>query len=76
MPYLNTRVIAWDITAITANIKVVGSKEYSGDRHEPRTLRWGIRGARSPLWRPPPLATPIATPLQGGRPERPGLLFL
>ena len=29
-----------------------------------------------PPRRPPLLATPIATPLQGGRPERSGLLFL
>ena len=36
----------------------------------------GTRSVRSPLRRPPLLATPIATPLQGGRPERPGLLFL
>ena len=36
----------------------------------------GIRSVRSPLRRVPLLATPIATPLQGGRPERPGLLFL
>ena len=34
----------------------------------------GIRSVRSPLRRPPLLATPIATPLQCGRPERPGLL--
>ena len=36
----------------------------------------GIRSSRSPRRRPPLLATPIATPLQGGRPERYGLLFL
>ena len=36
----------------------------------------GIRSVRSPPRRAPLLATPIATPLQGGRPERPGLLFL
>ena len=36
----------------------------------------GIRSVRSPPRRPRLLATPIATPLQGGRPERPGLLFL
>jgi hypothetical protein len=36
----------------------------------------GIRSVRSPLRRAPLLATPIATPLQGGRPKRPGLLFL
>ena len=35
----------------------------------------GIRSVRSPLRRPPLFATPIATPLQGGRPERSGLLF-
>ena len=28
------------------------------------------------LGAPPLLATPIATPLQGGRPERPGPLFV
>ena len=33
----------------------------------------GTRSVRSPLRRAPLLATPIATPLQGGRPERPGL---
>ena len=33
------------------------------------------RSVRSPLRRLPLLATPIATPLQGGRPERSGLLF-
>ena len=34
----------------------------------------GARSVRSPLRRPPPLlATPIAAPLQGGRPKRPGL---
>ena len=33
----------------------------------------GIRSVRSPPRRAPLLATPIATPLQGGRPERPGL---
>ena len=32
----------------------------------------GTRGVRSPLRRAPLLAIPIATPLQGGRPERPG----
>ena len=36
----------------------------------------GTRSVRSPLRWGPLLATPIATPLQGGRPERPGLLFL
>ena len=36
----------------------------------------GIRSVRSPLRRAPLLATPIATPLQCGRPERSGLLFL
>ena len=36
----------------------------------------GTRSVRSPPRRPPLLATPIATPLQGGRPERSGLLFL
>ena len=36
----------------------------------------GTRSVRSPPRQPPLLATPIATPLQGGRPERPGLLFL
>ena len=36
----------------------------------------GIRGVRSPLRRAPLLATPIATPLECGRPQRPGLLFL
>ena len=36
----------------------------------------GLRSVRSPLRRPPLLATPIASPLQGGRPERSGLLFL
>ena len=36
----------------------------------------GIRSVRSPPRRAPLLATPIATPLQGGRPKRPGLLFL
>ena len=36
----------------------------------------GIRSVRSPLRRAPLLATPIATPLQCGRPKRPGLLFL
>ena len=35
----------------------------------------GIRSVRSPLRRSPLLATPIATPLQCGRPKRPGLLF-
>ena len=35
----------------------------------------GIRSVRSPLRRAPLLATPIATPLQCGRPKRPGLLF-
>ena len=35
-----------------------------------------IRSVCSPLRRAPLLATPIATPLQGGRPERPGLFFL
>ena len=35
----------------------------------------GIRSVRSPLWRAPLLATPIATPLQCGRPERSDLLF-
>ena len=34
----------------------------------------GIRSVRSPLRRPPLLATPIATPLQCGRPKRSGLL--
>ena len=34
----------------------------------------GIRSVRSPLRRAPLLATPIATPLQCGRPERSGLL--
>ena len=34
----------------------------------------GIRSARSPLRRAPLLATPIAMPLQCGRPKRPGLL--
>ena len=34
----------------------------------------GVRSARSPLRRAPLLATPIAMPLQCGRPERPGLL--
>ena len=33
----------------------------------------GVRSVRSSLRRPPLLATPIATPLQGGRPERRGL---
>ena len=36
----------------------------------------GIRSVRSPLRRAPLLATPIATPLQCGRPERSDLLFL
>ena len=36
----------------------------------------GIRSVRSPLRRALLIATPIATPLQGGRPERSGLLFL
>ena len=36
----------------------------------------GTRSLRSPLRRAPLLASPIATPFQGGRPERPGLLFL
>ena len=36
----------------------------------------GIRSVRSPLRRVPLLAAPIATPLQGDRPERPGLLCL
>ena len=36
----------------------------------------GTRSVRSPPRRPPLLATPIATPLQGGRPERSDLLFL
>ena len=36
----------------------------------------GTRSVRSPPRRAPLFATPIATPLQGGRPERPGLLFL
>ena len=36
----------------------------------------GVRSVRSLPRRAPLLATPIATPLQGGRPERPGLLFL
>ena len=37
------------------------------------TLHWGgSRGERSPSRRPPPDTTPIAMPLQGGRPERPG----
>ena len=41
------------------------------------TARGGdIRSVRSPPRRAPLLATPIATPLQGGRPERLGLLFL
>ena len=35
----------------------------------------GIRSVRSPLRRAPLLATPIATPLQCGRPERSDLLF-
>ena len=35
----------------------------------------GIRSVRSPLRRAPLLATPIATPLQCGRPERSGRLF-
>ena len=35
-----------------------------------------IRSVRSPLRRPLLLATPIATPLQCGRPQRSGLLFL
>ena len=39
----------------------------TGSRHDR-----GIRSVRSPLRRAPLLATPIATPLQGGRPERPG----
>ena len=34
----------------------------------------GIRSVRSPLRRAPLLATPIATPLQCGRPQRSGLL--
>ena len=34
----------------------------------------GIRSARSPLRRPPLLTTPIATPLQCGRPKRSDLL--
>ena len=34
----------------------------------------GIRSTRSPLRWPPLLATPIAMPLQGGRPKRSGLL--
>ena len=36
----------------------------------------GIRSVRLPLRRSPLLAIPIATPLQGGRPKRSGLLFL
>ena len=40
-----------------------------------RLQHGGIRSVRSPPRCPPLLATPIATPLQGGRPERPGLLF-
>ena len=40
-------------------------------------LQHGVtRSVRSPPRRAPLLATPIATPLQGGRPERSGLLFL
>ena len=35
----------------------------------------GIRSVRSPLRRAPLPATPIATPLQCGRPKRPGLSF-
>ena len=41
-----------------------------------RLHKGGTRSVRSPLRRPPLLATPIATPLQGGRPERSDLLFL
>ena len=39
------------------------------------TARGGVRSVRSPLRRAPLLATPIATPLQGGRPERSSLLY-
>ena len=41
-----------------------------------REVRRGNSSVRSPLRRAPLLATPIAKTLQGGRPERPGLLFL
>ena len=41
-----------------------------------RLQRGGTRSARSPPSRPPLRATPIAMPLQGGRPERSDLLFL
>ena len=41
-----------------------------------RLQKEGTRSVRSPLRCPPFLATPIATPLQGGRPERAGLSFL
>ena len=44
--------------------------------HLPRTQRTGIRSVRSPPRRAPLFAPPISTPLKGGRPERPGLLFL
>ena len=56
----------------TANDATCGPPAWlTGRRHE-----GGLRSARSPLRRAPLLAAPIATPLQGGRPERPGLLFL
>ena len=41
-----------------------------------RLREGGARSVRSPLRWTPLLASPIATPLQGGRLERPGLLFL
>ena len=47
----------------------------TGKLQDERTREHGAYAHRLPR-RPPLLATPIATPLQGGRPERSGLLFL
>ena len=53
------------------NDATCGPQEWlTGSLHE-----GGIRSVRSPLRRAPLLATPIATPLQCGRPKRPDLLF-
>ena len=72
--YLGDQVYAYESMVPTScdTTMVDGPPEWlTGKLHD-----GGTRSVRSPPRRPPLLATPIATPLQGGRPERSGLLFL
>ena len=72
--YLGDQVYAYESMVPTScdTTMVDGPPEWlTGKLHD-----GGTRSVRSPPRRPPLLAALIATPLQGGRPESSGLLFL